>query len=220
MISFCDFLLDIFHLLFGYRNFLLHFCSIHCAHSCIVSNSFSRISSNAACAILRWIVTAANFQPRTRQTTDSLFTADEYCLTIIFETLPSKPVVMCVLSFDFEILCWFRASLFYGCKLDLDVKVFGKHTKYWCCWRKVKRLLAAGANVDARISGWLFRGSTPLIVAAFHNHFDVLRLLLDRGADIEARDNEGYGNENTLMCVPIDCRAGGRRCSKLCVMDP
>ena len=62
---------------------------------------------------------------------------------------------------------------------------------------EVERLLAAGANVDARTTGGFPRNSTPLSIAAFYDHLDVMRLLLDRGADIEARDNKGCGNENT-----------------------
>ena len=65
---------------------------------------------------------------------------------------------------------------------------------------EVERLLAAGANVDARTTvrnAWsITRDSTPLIVATRSNQFDVMRLLLDRGADIDARNDRGYGNEN------------------------
>ena len=70
---------------------------------------------------------------------------------------------------------------------------------------EVERLLAAGANVEARTSAFVAgigRNSTPLIIAAYYNYFDVMRLLLDRGARIDACDNEGYGNENTVY-VPI-----------------
>ena len=71
---------------------------------------------------------------------------------------------------------------------------------------EVERLLAAGANVDARTTARRLnfpRNSTPLIVATRCKRFDVMRLLLDRGADIEARNDDGYGNENTPNCVPI-----------------
>ena len=34
-------------------------------------------------------------------------------------------------------------------------------------------------------------GGTPLMHAAFHGHTDVVSLLLDRGADLEAKDNVG-----------------------------
>ena len=69
---------------------------------------------------------------------------------------------------------------------------------------EVERLLAAGANANGRTMTSLKfpRNSTPLMVATRYNHFDVMRLLLDRGADIEARNDDGYGNENTV-CVPI-----------------
>ena len=63
---------------------------------------------------------------------------------------------------------------------------------------EVERLLAAGANVDVRTSGRLFRDSTPLIMATACKHFDVMRLLLDLGADIDACNDAGYRNENTL----------------------
>ena len=65
---------------------------------------------------------------------------------------------------------------------------------------EVKRLLAAGANVEARTTGGFARNSTPLITATRFHHFDVMQLLLDRGADIDARNDYGYGNEN-ILCV-------------------
>ena len=55
---------------------------------------------------------------------------------------------------------------------------------------KVERLVAAGANVDARTAR--ARDSTPLMLATLFKHFDVLRLLLDRGADIDTCDAHGY----------------------------
>ena len=59
---------------------------------------------------------------------------------------------------------------------------------------EVERLLAAGANVDVRTAAWsagFTRGSTPLVVATRSKHFDIMRLLLDRGADIDACDDLG-----------------------------
>ena len=58
---------------------------------------------------------------------------------------------------------------------------------------EVERLLASGALVDAR-SAALNLFTTPLIVAARHNRFDVVRLLLSHGADINACDVIGSGN--------------------------
>ena len=66
---------------------------------------------------------------------------------------------------------------------------------------EVERLLAAGANVDARTTAYVLgvaRDSTPLIVTKY-KHFDVMRLLLDSGANIDACHDDGYGNENTSM---------------------
>ncbi len=67
---------------------------------------------------------------------------------------------------------------------------------------EVERLLAAGANANGRTMASLKfpRNSTPLMVATRYKHIDVMRLLIDRGADIEARNDDGYGNENT-PCV-------------------
>ena len=65
---------------------------------------------------------------------------------------------------------------------------------------EVKRLLAAGAKVDARTTEQaLTRDSTPLIVATRYKHFDVMRLLLDHGADIDARNDYRYGKENSIV---------------------
>ena len=59
---------------------------------------------------------------------------------------------------------------------------------------EVERLLAAGANVDARTADLC---TTPLIIATTYQHFDVMRLLLNRGADIDACD--ATGSENGLI---------------------
>jgi ankyrin repeat protein len=48
-------------------------------------------------------------------------------------------------------------------------------------------LLAAGANVDARQSGW----TTPLMLAAARGNTALVQLLLDAGADVQARDETG-----------------------------
>jgi ankyrin repeat protein len=48
----------------------------------------------------------------------------------------------------------------------------------------VKALLARGANVNAKES---YRGQTALIYAVSENHADVAKLLIDAGADVEAR---------------------------------
>jgi hypothetical protein len=69
--------------------------------------------------------------------------------------------------------------------------------------RLVKRLLADGADVNARtqtpstVSIMMYsvpyaKGSTPLHAAALLGHDDIARLLLEKGADINARNNEGH----------------------------
>jgi ankyrin repeat protein len=54
---------------------------------------------------------------------------------------------------------------------------------------KVRLLVAKGANVNARSSN---AGRTPLLVAASYSRsVDVLRLLLQKGADLKAKDKNG-----------------------------
>jgi ankyrin repeat protein len=69
----------------------------------------------------------------------------------------------------------------------------------------VQVLLRAGAHVEATMSGSRVRsfpvftsgyvdveGMTPLMVAAEGGHFDVVRLLVDAGADVNRRDSSGF----------------------------
>jgi ankyrin repeat protein len=53
---------------------------------------------------------------------------------------------------------------------------------------EVKRLLAGGADKDARRK---FDGWTPLHLAAWKNHVDVVRCLLEAGADKNAKNDQG-----------------------------
>lgn len=54
---------------------------------------------------------------------------------------------------------------------------------------EVAKLLDEGMKVDARSP---FLRTTPLILAAWNNHLDTARLLLDRGADVNAKDITGW----------------------------
>ena len=84
---------------------------------------------------------------------------------------------------------------------------------------EVERLLAAGANVEARTTAKVPRSSTPLIVATQSKRFDVMRLLLDHGADIGACDDHGYRNENSLSMRSNDRIEVGPRCTLLRVVS-
>lgn len=68
---------------------------------------------------------------------------------------------------------------------------------------QVARLIREGADVNARtkgqstVSGVIFSipygaGSTPLHAAALLGHDDIARYLLERGAEINTRNNEGH----------------------------
>ena len=54
--------------------------------------------------------------------------------------------------------------------------------------QEVKRLLAAGADVNA------YTGTRPVNVATDRAHVDVVRVLLDNRADIDGTDSIGYDN--------------------------
>ena len=50
----------------------------------------------------------------------------------------------------------------------------------------LKRVLATATNLDW--SDWERSGDTPLIMAAYVGAHQAAKLLLDRGADVDARD--------------------------------
>lgn len=53
----------------------------------------------------------------------------------------------------------------------------------------VARLLDENPNIEARDKN----GITPLLLAALLNSPEIIELLLDKGADANARSNSGYG---------------------------
>ena len=55
----------------------------------------------------------------------------------------------------------------------------------------VELLLARGANIEFR-SGFLQTAFTPLHISTFYGHVDLVRLLLDHGADAKCMDRDGY----------------------------
>jgi len=55
----------------------------------------------------------------------------------------------------------------------------------------IEKLLEAGANINARSTGRR-RGRTPLHQARMYNNKDIVKLLISRGADANARDEYGH----------------------------
>ncbi|MDD0824286.1 ankyrin repeat domain-containing protein [Mannheimia sp. AT1] len=53
---------------------------------------------------------------------------------------------------------------------------------------KVNMLLAKGADINAQDKG----KRTPILIAAQHNHLDLVRFLAEQGADINAQDNKSF----------------------------
>jgi hypothetical protein len=57
--------------------------------------------------------------------------------------------------------------------------------------QEVQRLLGAGEPVNMQISRGWFDGQTPLMWAARHGHVEMVRFLLDSGADPSISDANG-----------------------------
>ena len=55
----------------------------------------------------------------------------------------------------------------------------------------VARMLAMRSiDIEARLGGWE-NGSTCLLIASYRGHLDICRLLIDKGAQLEAKDCDG-----------------------------
>ena len=52
---------------------------------------------------------------------------------------------------------------------------------------KIKRLLKQGADVNA-----ITRGDTPLLWAIAMGYYDIVKFLIDNGADVNAKDKTGW----------------------------
>ena len=50
----------------------------------------------------------------------------------------------------------------------------------------VKKLLEYGASVNEKSNGM-----TPLMLAARYNHADIIKLLIEKGADVKVKDEKG-----------------------------
>ncbi len=70
-----------------------------------------------------------------------------------------------------------------------------------------KTLLSYGANVDHQVdagrSGWSWMTDTPLAVAAQNHHFEVVKLLLENGADVYAPSADSDTILSDLSCSSI-----------------
>jgi len=65
----------------------------------------------------------------------------------------------------------------------------------------IQQHLSAGTDVNARVPG---NGSTPLIVAAVYGKTEAVRLLLEKGAETGAQNNDG---SNALQAAAFLCHA-------------
>ena len=78
----------------------------------------------------------------------------------------------------------------------------------------VKRMLdMKSIDVEARTGGW-YGGFTCLMTAAYNGHLDICRLLIDKGAQFEAKDNQGLTSlhyaaaEGHIKIVRLLCDRG------------
>lgn len=73
---------------------------------------------------------------------------------------------------------------------------------------EILRLVKAGADVNARDKG----KQTPVLVAAQHQHYDIIRLLVSLGADIDLQCNKSFNpfihgcihNDLTLVKLMVE----------------
>jgi ankyrin repeat protein len=123
-----------------------------------------------------------------------------------------KRLIACLLLVA---LCLILVPRLHKSKLNYDLHTAARQSDA----EATKSLLAAGADVNARYPGdgfgWVkaallgnryFSKTTPLIIAASRDHVDVVKLLLSKGADTEARDSENY---TALMWAEELGRSGG-----------
>jgi ankyrin repeat protein len=54
---------------------------------------------------------------------------------------------------------------------------------------KIKALISARADVNARDKAW---GMTALMFAVGHGYTEIAKLLVEKGADVDARDKDGF----------------------------
>lgn len=56
-------------------------------------------------------------------------------------------------------------------------------------WERVKRILNEGVDVNAKGGN---RSYTALMLASKYGELEIVKLLLEKGADVNAKDNRGY----------------------------
>ena len=66
---------------------------------------------------------------------------------------------------------------------------------------KMSAALLAGANANAKTRKGGISGITLLMAASGHGHLEVVKLLLEKGADVNAKNNDGY---TALMAASLE----------------
>ena len=80
----------------------------------------------------------------------------------------------------------------------------------------VRRYIAAGSNVRIRIHPSRYGdGYTPLHVACEKGFPEIVKILIDAGADVDASDN--LGNTPLMACVVADDAPGQSDCARLLI---
>ncbi len=66
-------------------------------------------------------------------------------------------------------------------------------------WFTVKKLRKKVTNINLNILNYL--GDTSLHLASYHGHQDVVQLLLDRGPDIDQKNDSGEFISIIFLCI-------------------
>ena len=99
---------------------------------------------------------------------------------------------------------------------EIENKNKGERLCYLISWKKLDKevmLLAVDPECDVNYSG--FDGSTSLINASIHDHYDLVEALLER-QDLEI-NNQNENGQSALMCALF---SGNAKCVKLLLDDP
>lgn len=93
-----------------------------------------------------------------------------------------------------------------GYDVNTNLKPSNISVLMYCCYRKkfeiAKLFIKKGANVNYAIQSGNLKGTTPLITCAMFGSLDLTKLLVEKGADLNAADDKG----DTPIIAALGCK--------------